>query len=183
MLVFLLIATVIAGVAAVTDWRTGLIPNWLSLGGIVLGIVAHTAYGVWVAGFKVGMLEGGLSVLGVVLCSLAPGLMFWKGAMGGGDLKLFAAIGALCQPMLGIEAQMYAFIVAAVIAPARLAYEGHLGRVFGNSLSLLLNPLRPTAKKKVVPAEMMTWFRLGPAIFAGVLATLAVHGYEVLPLR
>lgn len=183
MLAFLLIATAITGIAAVIDWRTGLIPNWLSLGGIVVGVVGHTVHGAWIAGWKVGLLEGGISLLGLGLCSLAPWLMYWKGAMGGGDLKLFAALGALCQPMLGIEAQMYSFVVAAVIAPARLAYEGHLGRVFGNSLALLLNPLRPAAKKKVVPAEMMSWFRLGPAIFAGVLATLAVHGYEVLPLR
>jgi prepilin peptidase CpaA len=183
MLVFIIAATVIAALAATIDWRTGLIPNWLSLGGLVLGILGHTVYGAWVGGFRVGLMEGGASLLGVVLCSLAPGLMYWKGAMGGGDLKLFAALGALLHPMLGIEAQMYSFVAAAVIAPARLAYEGHLGRVFGNSLALLVNPLRPAAKKKPVPAEMMSWFRLGPAIFIGVLATLAVHGYEVIPLQ
>lgn len=182
MLLFLVAATLIAAVAAVIDWRTGLIPNWLSLGGIALGIIGHTLYGVWVADVRMGLMEGAGSLLGVVLCSLAPGLMYWKGAMGGGDLKLFAALGALLHPMLGIEAQMYSFVSAAVIAPARLAYEGHLGRVFGNSLALLLNPLRSSEKKKPVPTEMMSWFRLGPAIFLGVLATLAVHGYEVLPL-
>jgi prepilin peptidase CpaA len=103
--------------------------------------------------------------------------MYWKGGMGGGDLKLFAALGALCQPMIGIEAEMYAFVAAALIAPARLAYEGRLFAVLKNSFALLLNPLRSAKNKRVVPPEMMTWFRLGPAVFVGMLATLVVHSY------
>jgi hypothetical protein len=27
---------------------------------------------------------------------------------------------------------------------------------------------------------MLTWFRLGPAIFAGTLLTLMAHGFELL---
>jgi hypothetical protein len=72
---------------------------------------------------------------------------------------------------------MYSFLVAAVLAPARLAYEGKLFSVLRASFSLLLNPLRPADKRKALPEETMTWFRLGPAIFAGTLATLVIHGY------
>jgi hypothetical protein len=32
-----------------------------------------------------------------------------------------------------------------------------------------------------VPLEALTWFRLGPAIFIGVLATLLIHGYSAVP--
>ncbi len=106
--------------------------------------------------------------------------MYMKGAMGGGDLKLFAAIGALCQPLLGIEAEMYGLVVAAVIAPARLAFRGELLRVLGNSLALVTNPLRPAAERRALPPEMMSWFRLGPAIFAGTVLLVVVHGYEFL---
>jgi prepilin peptidase CpaA len=106
--------------------------------------------------------------------------MYLKGGMGGGDLKLFAAIGALCQPLLGIEAQMYGFVVAAIVVPARMAFRGELLRVLGNSLTLALNPLRPAARRREVPAEMMTWFRLGPAIFAGTLLLVLAHSYELL---
>jgi prepilin peptidase CpaA len=55
--------------------------------------------------------------------------------MGGGDLKLFAAIGALLQPLLGIEAEAYALFTAAIIALANLAYRGSLFRVLGSSFA------------------------------------------------
>src|SRR5258705_10497718 len=118
-----------------------------------------------------------MALTGAVLCSIAPALMFWKGAMGGGDLKLFAALGALCQPMIGIELEMYAFVVAALVAPARLAYEGRLFQVLKNTASLLLNPLRSRAARREVPPEMMTWCRLGPAVFVGAVAALVAHSY------
>ena len=82
--------------------------------------------------------------------------------------------------MLGIECQIYALVVAAVVAPARLAYDGRLFAVLGGSIALLFNPLLPPERRRVVPREMLTWFRLGPAIFAGTLLTLMAHGFELL---
>jgi len=177
---FVIASLAVAGIAAWTDWRTGLIPNWLSSGAIALGILGHFVMGTLAGGFRTGAMESGLAVVGLIFCSLAPGFMYWKGGMGGGDVKLFAAIGALCQPLLGIEAQTYCFIVAAVVAGARLAYQGNLLRLLGNSLALALNPLRPAARRQEVPPEMMTWFRLGPAIFAGTLLVAVAHGYELM---
>jgi len=161
---FLLTAIALTAIAAIWDYRTGNIPNWLTVGGLVAGVVGHLVYGWVVVSFKAGVYEGAFSVAGVLFCSLAPAVMFWKGGMGGGDLKLFAAIGALCHPLLGIEIQMYALVVAAVVAQARLAYEGRLFRVLAGSVALLLNPFRPKAQRRAPPAEAMVWFRLGPAI-------------------
>ena len=144
----------------------------------MVGIFGHFAAGVWLDGFRTGAVEAGFSLAGLLFCSLAPGFMYLKGGMGGGDLKLFAAIGALCQPLLGIEAEMYGLVVAAVIAPARLAFRGELLRVLGNSLALVMNPLRPAAQRRELPAELMSWFRLGPAIFAGTVLLVVVHSYE-----
>jgi prepilin peptidase CpaA len=181
MLPFLVAALVVSAIAAWVDWRTGLIPNWVTLGGVVAGLVGHVVYGWTVTGWQEGLFEGGIALGGLLFCSLAPALMYWKGAMGGGDLKLFAAMGALCQPMLGIEVQLYALLAAALIAPARLAYEGRLLRVLGGSVALVFNPLRRPEKRRAVPAEAMTWFRLGPAVFAGTLVTALIHGYATLP--
>jgi prepilin peptidase CpaA len=177
MLVFLMAATLVAAIAAFTDYRTGHIPNWITFPALLGGIFGHWIYGWVVLGFNDGAIEGLTAIAGAALCSLAPGLMYWKGGMGGGDLKLFAALGALCQPMIGIEAEMYAFVVAALIAPAKLAYQGRLFAVLKNSLALFLNPLRSAKNKREVPPEVMTWFRLGPAVFVGMLATLVVHSY------
>jgi prepilin peptidase CpaA len=177
----ILLAGVIAtGVAAWTDYRTGLIPNWLTLGGLLSALVAHAAH----AGLAGGWQSAGYAVLaclaGALFCSLAPGILSWKGAMGGGDLKLFAALGALYQPMLGIQAQMYAFVIAAVLAPARLAYEGRLIRVLCSTLAVAVNPILPREKRRSLPPDSLTWFRLGPAIFAGTALAALLQGHSLL---
>jgi prepilin peptidase CpaA len=179
-LVFLFATLAVAAVAAITDLRTGRIPNWLTLGGVFAGILGHLIHGWKFAGLRTGLLEAAIALGGLAFCSLAPLLLYSKGAMGGGDVKLFAAVGALCQPMLGIECQMYSLVIAAVVAPARLAYEGRLFRVLGDSFALLFNPLRPVDKRRVLPREAMTWFRLGPAVFGGALVTLLIHGHAAL---
>lgn len=174
---YLLVAAVLVTAAgAWTDWRTGQIPNWLTFGGGAAGVLGHFVIGTLAVDWSVGLVEAGFAFGGTVFCALVPMFMFYKGAMGGGDVKMFAAVGALCQPLLGIEAEMYAFVVAAVVAPARLAYEGKLLRVLGNSLSLAINPLRPEKRRREMPPEMFTWFRLGPAIFVGTVLLLLIHG-------
>jgi prepilin peptidase CpaA len=177
MFYFLVAATIVAAVSAWTDLRTGHIPNWLTFPAFAAGVAGHVALGFYLDGWRFALWEGAMALAGAVLCSIAPALMFWKGAMGGGDLKLFAALGALCQPMIGIELEMYAFVVAALVAPARLAYEGRLFGVLKNTASLLLNPLRSREARREVPPEMMTWFRLGPAVFVGAVAALVAHSY------
>ncbi len=73
--------------------------------------------------------------------------MYRAGAIGGGDVKLLGAVGALLRPMTGIETEMYSFIVAALYAPVRLAYEGKLLRTLGNSLLLVRNVFVPKDKR------------------------------------
>jgi len=170
MYLFLMAAVALSAAAAWTDWRTGRIPNWLTLGGALVAIVGHTVYGWAVEDWQTGLYQGAFSVAGLLFCSIAPAILFWKGGMGGGDVKL-------CHPLLGIETQMYALVVAAVAAPARLAYHGRLFQVLGASLALLFNPFLPPNRRRAAPAEAMTWFRLGPAILVGALVTLLVHGY------
>lgn len=176
MLYFLIAAALVAGVAAWTDGRTGHIPNWLTLGALALGLIGHFVAG-WHFGngFRAGLWGLGFSLAGAALCAAVPAFMYWKGAIGGGDIKLFAAIGALCQPMAGLEMETYAFIAAALIAPAQLAYKGLLFQTLGRSLSLLLNPFRKAEQRKEIPEEVMTWFRLGPAIFLGAATTVLLH--------
>jgi prepilin peptidase CpaA len=178
----LLSGVIATGIAAWTDYRTGLIPNWLTLGGTVAAGAAHAACAWLSGGWQAAAYAGLASLAGVVFCTLAPGVLYWKGAMGGGDLKLFAAIGALYQPMLGIQAQMYAFVIAAVLAPARLAYEGRLMSVLGSTLAVAINPVLPREKRRPLPPESLTWFRLGPAIFAGTLLAALLKGYSLLAI-
>jgi prepilin peptidase CpaA len=177
---FMILAVVVSGIAAYSDLRSGTIPNWLTLSALAVGVTSHFGRGLALGGLGAAGTEALASLAGALLCSLVPGLMFFKNGMGGGDVKLFAALGALCHPMLGIEAQLYAFVLAALIVPARLAYEGRLLEVLGGSLALALNPFLPQERRRVIPSTAMNWVRLGPAIFGGALLTLALHRYQPL---
>jgi prepilin peptidase CpaA len=179
MLYFMITATVVAAIGAWTDWRTGHIPNWLTVGALIAGVAGHFARGFHFGGWALGASEAGFSLGGAFFCVLVPAFMYWKGGIGGGDVKLFAALGALCQPLGGIEAETYAFVAAALIAPARLAREGILLRTMKNSVAILFNPIRKKDQRKEIPPEMMSWFRLGPAIFVGTCATLIAHWFDL----
>ncbi|MBV9945276.1 MAG: prepilin peptidase [Myxococcales bacterium] len=173
---FLIAAAVVAAAAAWTDWRTGQIPNWLTLGGLAAGVLGHLLVGFRLGGgFHGALLEAGQSLGGVLFCGVVPAFMWQRGAIGGGDVKLFAALGALCQPMAGLEVETYAFVAAALIAPIKLVYRGELLKTLGRSATLIANPFRKAEQRKEIPAELMTWFRLGPAIFLGAAATVLMH--------
>jgi prepilin peptidase CpaA len=169
----LFFAAVVTAIAAFTDWRTGRIPNWLTLGAAVGGLglrlfplLLSRAYGQ----LPVAL---GVALIGAVLCSVIPLLLFWKGGMGGGDVKLFAALGIICSPELGLLAQTYTFVVALVLAPAWLLYHGTLARTVTQSFALLSNPFRRREKRVPLAVEDLAWFRLGPAIFVGTVLAVS----------
>lgn len=172
---FLIAALVVTAIAAWTDWRKGEIPNWLTFGSFGLALVAHAVVGYLAGGPKTAGAEALRSFVGAVACSLVPLLLYKLGGLLGGDLKLLIALGALLGPMLGIEAELYGFVAAAVYAPARLAYEGKLMRTLGNTAALVANPVLPKGKRRELAPEMMTWMRLGPSLFVGMCVTAVVN--------
>jgi len=172
---FLLAAIAITGIAAWFDWRKGEIPNWVTLGPLGMGLLGHLVLGLVSAGVHGALWSVLGALLGAIACGLVPALLWYKGAIGGGDLKLLMAIGALLGPMLGIEAELYGFIAAALYAPARLAYEGKLLRTLGNTFSLAFNPVLPKAKRREIAPEMMTWLRFGPPMFVGMCVTALLN--------
>jgi prepilin peptidase CpaA len=166
---FLAAAVAVTAIAAVIDWKTEEIPNWLTFGALAVAPLAHAAFGFHEAG-PVGALWGlGFSLAGIVLCGAVPFLLFYLGGGFGGDVKLLGALGGILAPMLGIEAEMYAFVAAALYAPARMAWEGRLLQTLANSARLVVNPFLPKEKRREVPAELMSTLRFGPAAFVGTL--------------
>jgi prepilin peptidase CpaA len=148
-------------VAAFTDWKTGHIPNWLTLPPLFLGPIVH------------GLSRGGEGFLGsllaIAVCGVVPLVMFWRGGMAGGDVKLFGAIASVCGLDVGLEAEFLAFVVAGIYALGRLAWQGKLLRTLGNSLYMGLNPMLPQRLRKPISPELLHTLRLGGAIFAGTL--------------
>ncbi len=157
-------AIAIACIAAHTDTRDGRIPNWLTLPPLLL---APLAYGV-LAGSSAALM----SVMGALVCGFVPALLFRKGALGGGDVKLLAALGALLGLGLGLEAQLLGFIVGGVYALARALYTGHLKRVLGNVAQVATGPFRGTPGSDARAPRVMTSVRLGGAILVATLVVL-----------
>ncbi len=176
MMPFLIAALVLSAVAAVFDVKTGNIPNWLTLPPLFLAPVAHYVYasshGVEPAEVP---YEAGFSVAGALVTGVVPVMLFRQNAIGGGDVKMLAAVGALCQPSLGLEVELYTFVAAIVIAPARLAYDGKLLATLKNTGFLMLNPILPKEKRRTVEPEVMSWFRLGPCMLIGAAVTVYLH--------
>jgi len=176
MIYFLGAAVLMTAIAAMIDWRTGEIPNWLTLGPVVIAPLAYG--GVTFAHGGTGMEAAesvGTAVLGVIVCSIIPLVLYRQNGIGGGDVKLLAALGAILGWRWGIEAQMYSFFAAGLLAPARLAYEGKLFRTLKNSALLAMNPLLPKKKRRPVEPTLLTWFRFGPAVFLGTAVATYLH--------
>jgi prepilin peptidase CpaA len=87
-----------------SDWRFRRIPNWLSVSGLLLGIVANSLiYGV--AGAKAALIGAGVA-LGLLL----PFVVL-RG-IGAGDWKLMGALGAF----LGPEHMLFVLFAATILA-------------------------------------------------------------------
>jgi prepilin peptidase CpaA len=170
-----LLAVALTGAAAIWDLRTGLIPNRLVAAGAIATIVLTVAIAVprgfaAVGGAFISMIAG------LVLVSLIPMLLYRLDGIGGGDVKLLAVVGAALGPYLGVEAELYAFMVVVLYAPARLLWEGRLLRTLRTSGLLLVRPLVPRHRRpEPARVEDLTAFRFGPAIFVGTLAVAVLR--------
>lgn len=172
---FLIAAVIVAAVAAWFDWRSGEMPDAVTLVPLAAAPVAHAVVAAVGGGFEAAVQAAGFSVLGAAVCVLVPAALYRAGAIGGGDLKLFAALGALLDTLLGVEAEFYACLIASVISLGVMAYHGKLFRVLGNTFALAFNPLLPKDKRREIPKEELTWARFGPAIFLGTALTALLH--------
>lgn len=162
---------VISAIAAVTDTRTGLIPNWLTYPPMVIAPLAHALWGGWSA--------VGASLLAIVLCGFMPYLLFRMGGMGGGDVKLFAALGAILGPRLGLQVEFYALLAGALISILMLAKQKRLGTLFRNTYQVAANMVRPASRRKEIKSDARDVLRLGAAIFVGNLWVVGIHAYQL----
>lgn len=161
-------AILLAAIAAATDWRSGRIPNWLTLPPLVIAPVVY--------GIAHGWDGVASSLAGLFVCALVPFFLFRQGAIGGGDVKLVAAIGASAGLFVGLEVELVSFVVAGLYALGRLAWEGELIRTLGNSFFLALNPLLPKKWRREISPTLMSTVRMGGSFLAAaVLSLLARH--------
>jgi len=173
---FLIAAIGIAFVAAIMDWRTGNIPNWLTYGALVLFPPLHAVHAGLLGGsMRQVLTTAGMSLLGAALCGLLPLLLWFKRVCGGGDVKLFAALGAVLEPLLGFEAQVYSYYAAAFLLPIGLLYRGIFLKTLKSSVLAVVRSFRRGEQTVPVDPSEQQWFKLGPAILVGCLLTALTH--------
>lgn len=180
----ILLCVVIAAVGAWTDYRTRQIPNWLTFGGIVVGVALQALAGQYrVEDMQFGgqTALGGVvhSLLGAVVCGLPLWVLFRKqiqredGTLdqvsGGGDVKILAAMGALLGLYHGLGLEFLCLAATSVLTLARLAWHGRLLRVLSNALFLAINPILPKKWQRRITAELLHKVRMGVPILLGTL--------------
>jgi Flp pilus assembly protein protease CpaA len=107
------IAAVALGCAAIiTDLWRGVIPNWLTGAGAAAGLGCG-----WWSG---GAHGAAASTAGMVVGFLLFAPAFWLRGMGGGDVKLMAAFGALLGPSETVGAAALAAVAGALLALAAM---------------------------------------------------------------
>ena len=153
----LTIAAVAIMVAAAVyfDLRDRRIPNWLTMPGLGLGILLQV-----ISGETAGLVN---ALLGVAVGTALLILPFAMGWMGGGDLKLLAAIGALMGVAFTLSTLVFALAAGGLIALAWLAAKRSLvsSLIYMVVVWLPMPGARPTALKAPIP--------FGPALGMGVL--------------
>ena len=160
--------------AAVSDVATRRIPNTVTLGGLAVGLAIHAAIGAVDAGLT-GALRGlGFALGGAVACGIIPFIAWRRGEMGGGDVKLFGAIGALLGPAAGFDVQALTFVLSLVVLfPYRLVRHGAVRVALANVRIGLGNLLR----RRDARAPYLGGPKLPPVILAptiGVAFVLAL---------
>jgi prepilin peptidase CpaA len=99
-------------IAGVCDWRTSRIPNALTYSAIAIGL-----------GLAV-LTDSDAALWGLVTGAGIGLLLFVSGGLGGGDVKLIAAIGTLLGASRIIEVVAIAIAIAALLALAIVARAG-----------------------------------------------------------
>ncbi len=140
-------ATILLGIA-MTDARAYIIPDEFSIGGLVLGILLALAAGRQPLGTALLGAAVGFGLLWLV--AIAGEWMFKQEAMGGGDIKMMAMVGAF------------------------LGWQGTLLTIFLGALigSLIFVPLSLAGHKKLVPFGIFlaigaaATYLVGPSILA-----------------
>jgi prepilin peptidase CpaA len=97
---------VLAALGGLADLRTRRIPNWLNLSGFILGIGLNTYFE------RGGGLRSALFGFALALLIYAP--LYSIRAMGAGDVKFMAAIGAIVGP----QNWLTLFLISAVLRGA-----------------------------------------------------------------
>src|SRR5215203_6056792 len=151
------------------DVRYRRIPNVFVLATLISGLALNLI---------IGGLQGGLNSIGG--CVLAFILMFMLhvfGAMGAGDVKLFAAIGSVLGAQLVLPTFVVVVLIGGLLALVTVLRSGVFGTTMHRVLQILVGLLPGWQMPKFsVPADRRLTIPYGVAITIGaIIATAIFH--------
>jgi prepilin peptidase CpaA len=115
---------VVATVGGLIDLRTRRIPNWLTLSGFILGLGLNTYFGHG-EGFRLALAGCGLALLFYLPLYLIR-------AMGAGDVKFMAALGAIIGPQNWLTLFLIAAVLGGVASVCLVMARGRLHLTLAN---------------------------------------------------
>jgi len=164
----LIVLTTLAGgglAAAAIDVRTRRVPNLLTASLAAAGVAFA------VAGIGRLTIAGSIAGIAIGFGLMLPGHLF--GATGAGDVKLFAAAGALLGPAATAAAFLYTALAGGALAIAIACRRGRLQRTVHSAARLVASGAANAGEIEAVTENNR--FPYAPAIAVGaVIAALGV---------
>jgi len=157
-------------VATFTDLRSRRIPNWL--------VLPFLAAGIGVSAWRHGWAGVGHSLGGIALGGLLFGILSIMGGMGGGDVKLCAAIGAWIWSQQLMIALVLTGMVGGIMALCWAVAGGFLGELFQGTGKLLFGMARRGVKPDSelnLSNPLARKMPYAPAIAIGTIVSFFAH--------
>jgi prepilin peptidase CpaA len=115
--------------AALLDWRSRRIPNWLTVPGLLSGVVVHALIAGWHGALFA--LEGASLALILLLPLVA------LRALGAGDWKLMGAVGAFVGPVMFLFVLMGSILASGLMAIVQVYRTGRVMETLKNMVTLV----------------------------------------------
>lgn len=168
------ISLVLVAVCFYTDLRHQKIYNWATLPGIVVGFLINGLLG-RIAGLKSAGL-GFVIGFGILF------VIFLFGGIGGGDVKLMGAIGAIMGYPFVISALVYSILVGGFIAFAILIWKRKFLRTMRNIFLFLIHKIVPFIGPPSMDKGHMEKVPFGIAIVIGTIWAMLMEYWGTQPI-
>lgn len=159
----------ILSVAAYIDWRRLIVPKWITLPLLALGLAINVVRGAWLgargeevwtlapSGALAGAADGLLFSLAGFFFGLAVFILLWLlGTCGGGDVKLFAAVASWIGPIFTFDVLIGTLGSVLLISILRLTWSVVVGgsqatrRDFSRKAGKVIDPHGLQARKRLL---------------------------------
>lgn len=148
--------------ACYTELKESRIPNWITIPGLLIGLLG---------GYLPGGLGFGPAVMGFLAGFFFLFIFYMFGGLGGGDVKLMAAVGALQGYPVIMTTLVYTAFIGGAMAIWVLICNRNFWHGLIQSVAMLFRMKKPESEQTEEAEAKMGTVPYGIAIIAGALLT------------